>query len=111
MTYVRAAHATSVMRQYFVYILSSRSRQLYVGVTNSLSHRLAQHRDAKVSYTARYRIHRLVYCEIVDNPYDAIRREKQIKTLTRAKKIELICSMNPAWNELGKLFGLVDHGD
>ena len=96
----------SRVRQYVVYILSSRSRQLYVGVTNSLAHRLEQHRAGKVSYTARYRIHRLVYSEMTESPYSAIAREKQIKKLTRAKKIALIQSMNPAWNELAALFGL-----
>jgi putative endonuclease len=57
-------------------------------------------------YTARYRIQRLVYCEIVDDPMIAIAREKQIKGYRREKKIDLIRSMNPAWNDFGTLFGL-----
>jgi putative endonuclease len=96
------------VRQYWVYILSSRSRQLYVGATNDLALRLAQHRSSDSGFTHRYRVHRLVYFEPTGNPWSAIQREKQIKAFSRAKKVQLIQSMNPAWNDLGALLNLVE---
>jgi putative endonuclease len=66
---------------YFVYILASESCELYVGVTNDLSRRLAQHRSGlnQDTYTTKHRTFRLVYCESTDDVTAAIRREKQIK--------------------------------
>jgi putative endonuclease len=96
------------VRHYCVYILSSRSRHLYVGITNNLAIRLAQHRESDHGFTNRYRIDRLVYFESGNDPWAAIRREKQIKGYSRAKKLQLITSMNPAWNDLGILLGLVE---
>jgi putative endonuclease len=90
------------MRQLYVYILSSRSRTLYVGVTNNLRRRMTEHRSKKSKFSARYRIHRLVYYEQLGPPIAAIAREKQIKRWTRKKRIELIQSMNPAWNDLAE---------
>jgi putative endonuclease len=102
----RTTFVTSRVRQYFVYILSSRSRQLYVGITNNLHLRLAQHREGKHGYTSRYRIHRLVYWEMTTQAMVAIEREKQIKAFRREKKVGLIQSMNPAWNDLAGELGL-----
>jgi len=51
------------MRTYYVYILASKSRRLYVGVTGDLVQRLAAHHNCEVQSTARYRINRLVYVE------------------------------------------------
>lgn len=89
-------------RPYYVYILASDSRELYVGVTNDVYARVAQHRGVlnPNSYTARHQALRLVYCESTDNVLDAIRREKQIKGWTRRKKLELICQLNPDWADL-----------
>jgi putative endonuclease len=89
-------------RRYFVYILASDSRQLYVGVTNSLSVRLAQHRAGLDShgYTTKHCMRKLVYCEESNDILAAIRREKQIKVWTRAKKVRLIESLNPDWRDL-----------
>jgi|SRR5436190_6532303 len=88
------------MRQFCVYILASRSRRLYVGVTSNLLRRVAQHRDGLCTFTARYRISRLVYFECSANVLGAITREKQIKAWRRAKRVALVESSNPTWNDL-----------
>jgi putative endonuclease len=88
------------MRQFYVYILASRSRRLYVGVTNDLLVRLAQQRDGQCTFTARYRISRLVYFECTANVMSAIAREKQIKAWRRAKRVALIERSNPTWDDL-----------
>jgi len=86
---------------YYVYILSSRSRNLYVGVTNNITRRVAEHRQELVpGFTKRYRIHRLVHVEPFRNILAAIAREKQIKGWLRAKKIALIEEQNPGWDDL-----------
>jgi|SRR5690349_20479873 len=88
------------MRQFYVYILAGHSRQLYVGVTNDLLRRLVQHRQGECEFTAKYRIDRLVYFESTANVMGAIAREKQIKSWRRAKKLALIASINPGWDDL-----------
>ncbi len=86
---------------YFVYILASRSRTLYVGVTYSLRARVMQHRESVPgSFTARYRIHRLVHVEHFCYVGNAIAREKELKDWNRAKKIALIGGANPTWEDL-----------
>jgi putative endonuclease len=89
------------MRTFHVYILASRSRTLYVGVTNDIVRRLAQHRSAANSFSAQFRCTRLVYVESASDARSAIAREKQIKNWRREKKIALIQSTNPAWDDLG----------
>jgi putative endonuclease len=84
----------------YVYILASKSRCLYVGVTNDLRRRVNEHRTATKSFTADYRFTRLVYFEVHERPIVAIRREKRIKALLRQKKIALIEAENPAWDDL-----------
>ena len=87
--------------RFFVYILASRFRTLYIGVTNDLGLRLAQHRlRTPGTYTARYRIDRLVYVEEFSDIREAIQREKQLKGWRRARKIALIESTNPEWYDL-----------
>jgi putative endonuclease len=87
--------------EFFVYILSSRSRTLYIGVTRDLRIRVLQHREKKPgSFTARYNIHRLVYFERFQYVQNAIAREKELKDWNRARKIELIESTNPTWQDL-----------
>jgi putative endonuclease len=82
----------------YVYILSSRTRRLYVGVTSDLIRRVWQHRDGTIrGFTRKYSVNRLVYFEPSDQPMLAIRREKQIKTWARVKKLALVESMNPGW--------------
>ena len=88
---------------YYVYILANRSRTLYVGVTNDLIRRLAQHRDGPTtSFTRRYAVYRCVYMEWTSDVYAAIGREKQIKRWSRSKKIALIESQNPNWLDLSE---------
>jgi putative endonuclease len=68
----------------FVYILASKTRVLYVGVTNDLVRRMWEHRSGSVGgFTRRYGVDRLVYYEAVGKPADAIRREKQVKGWAR----------------------------
>jgi len=87
---------------YFVYILASRRNgTLYVGVSNDLIRRMAQHRDGQVEgFTARYGIKTLVYFEMHHDILEAIAREKRIKRWRRAWKLELIESTNPDWRDL-----------
>jgi putative endonuclease len=91
------------MRQYYVYILTSRSGTLYTGVTNSLHRRVYEHKHKLVEgFTSQYNVDRLVYFETFPNPRDAIGREKQIKGYRRSKKIALIESLNPKWQDLSE---------
>ncbi|AFL90044.1 putative endonuclease containing a URI domain [Terriglobus roseus DSM 18391] len=88
---------------YWVYILSSRSKTLYVGVTNSLVHRVLQHRDGKGSvFTTRYRVARLVHFESFQYIQDAIAREKDWKDWRRERKVALIEKGNPSWSDLAE---------
>jgi putative endonuclease len=87
--------------QFWVYILSNRSHILYVGVTNSLHKRVLEHRkQTPGTFTARYKITRLVYFESYQYISNAIAREKELKHWTRAQKIALVESVNPTWEEL-----------
>jgi putative endonuclease len=91
-------------REYYVYILASESRELYVGVTGNLTRRVAEHRTSldRDGYTAKHETKRLVYCEVTNDVQAAIRREKQIKGWTQWKKLELIETMNPDWSDLAE---------
>jgi putative endonuclease len=93
-------------REYFIYILASRSRTLYVGVTNDIERRLTEHRLGLSGFTGRYRVHRLVFLEAAPDADSAIAREKQLKGWTRAKKIALVESSNPAWDDLAQGWGV-----
>jgi putative endonuclease len=89
------------LNQYYVYILTNRSRTLYTGVTNNLVRRVYEHKQKLVrGFTEKYNIHQLVFYEETSDVNAAIAREKQIKGWTRAKKIALIESMNPEWRDL-----------
>ena len=91
------------MKQYFVYILTSNSGTLYVGMTNDLHRRVYQHKYKIIpGFTARYNVDRLVYFEVFKEPKQAIVREKQIKGWVRRKKIALIEESNPTWRDLSK---------
>ena len=83
-----------------MYLLASRSRALYVGVTNDVARRGAEHRAGLSVHTARYRIDRLVRVEAYPTPRDAIAREKQIKGWRREKKVALVALDNPTWRDL-----------
>ena len=95
-----------VKRSFYVYVITNRSGMLYVGVTNDLQRRLGEHRSGLGAFTGRYRLVKLVYYELADDPHTAIVREKQIKGWTRAKKLKLVRSTNPALKDLApELFG------
>ena len=89
------------MRQYYVYIVASPSRTLYTGMTNDLARRMFEHKHQLIpGFTARYNVDELVYFEETSDVNAAIAREKQIKGWTRAKKVALIQSTNPHWQDL-----------
>jgi putative endonuclease len=88
---------------YSVYIMASLSGVLYIGVTSDLQTRVRQHKAGTFEgFSKKYRCHRLVYYERYDYIQAAIGREKQLKGLTRKKKIALIESMNPRWHDLSE---------
>jgi putative endonuclease len=88
-------------RCYFVYILTNRTRTLYVGVTNNLPRRIYEHRSGEIpGFTSKYKIHRLVYFEDFVDIRQVIAREKEIKGWLRGRKIQLIESVNPGWKDL-----------
>ncbi len=87
--------------QYYVYIMSNKSRTLYIGVTNNLERRIYEHKQKIIpSFTSKYNITNLVYFELTNDVYSAIAREKQIKGWLRRKKVALIESVNPEWQDL-----------
>ncbi|MCU1271162.1 MAG: excinuclease subunit [Acidobacteriaceae bacterium] len=93
-------------KNYYVYIMASRSLNLYTGVTNSIYRRAVQHKFGEIEgFTKRYKINRLVYYETFGRVGRAIAREKQIKSWTRAKRIALIKTKNPAWQDLAEGWG------
>jgi putative endonuclease len=86
---------------YYVYILSSAGGVLYVGMTNDLLRRVAQHKQGQVpGFSQRYNVDRLVYFEHTHDVSAAIAREKRIKGWVRAKKVALVESMNAEWVDL-----------
>ncbi len=89
------------MKRYYVYIMASRSRTLYTGVTNDLHRRVYQHKQRLIEgFATKYNARRLVHYEVTSNVRAAIAREKQIKDWLRAKKIALIEGFNPTWQDL-----------
>jgi putative endonuclease len=86
----------------YVYILTNDSDKiLYVGVTSNLVKRVYEHKEKVVEgFTKKYNIGKLVYYEVLDDIESAIEREKQIKAGSRKKKIELIKSFNPTYQDL-----------
>ncbi|OIO51655.1 MAG: hypothetical protein AUJ11_01575 [Parcubacteria group bacterium CG1_02_44_65] len=92
-------------RYYYVYINTNRwNSVLYTGVTNNLLNRHYQHKikDNNISFTAKYKVNKLVYYEMFSNINDAINREKQIKGGSRKKKLELIKTINQKWRDLSE---------
>jgi len=88
-------------KQYYVYIATNKSFTLYIGVTNDLARRMHEHQNKMVKgFTSKYNIDKLVYYEIFNNPSEAIIAEKRIKGWTRKKKIDLIKTINPNFEEL-----------
>jgi putative endonuclease len=92
--------------EFWVYILTSRTGTLYVGITGYLGTRILHHKiDSIEGFTQKYQVHRLVYYESYQYVQTAIRREKQLKGWRREKKIALIEKMNPRWQDLAENWG------
>ena len=88
-------------KTYFIYIMSSLSKTLYVGVTNNLVRRVFEHKEGLFEgFTKKYQIKNLVYYEEYSDIREAIAREKQLKSWNREKKLTLIERLNPGWEEL-----------
>ena len=86
---------------FHVYILTSRTQRLYVGVTSDLRRRIYEHAQHLVGgFTQRYNVDRLVHVETFEDPTVAIAREKQLKVMSRARKITLVERANPTWRDL-----------
>jgi putative endonuclease len=93
-------------RRYYVYMMASRSRNLYTGMTSNIEARCVQHKTKVFAgFTADYNCNRFVWYESHDNPDRAIDREKRIKRWTRIKKLALINKINPTSVDLSEEWG------
>jgi putative endonuclease len=90
------------MADWYVYVVSNKAHTLYTGITNDLPKRVRQHKDRTYpnAFTARYTFNRLVYYEPSRDQKSAAIRERRIKNWPRAKRVALIESMNPNWDDL-----------
>ncbi|MEO0025634.1 MAG: GIY-YIG nuclease family protein [candidate division WOR-3 bacterium] len=94
-------------RQFYVYLMASKTETLYLGVTADLRRRVYEHKHKLVpGFTARYNINWLVWYEVYEDLVNAITREKQIKRWRREKKETLIRQMNPGWRDLSPAIGV-----
>ena len=92
-----------VMKEYYIYIISSDSGTLYVGVTNNLNRRVYEHKQLRIDgFTKKYKCTKLVFFEQCNDINTAIAREKQIKNWSRVKKENLIKISNPGWRDLSQ---------
>ena len=91
-------------KQFHVYIMTNRrDGRLYVGVTSNLLRRIQQHKEKRVpGFTAMYNLDKLAFYEPVPDAEQAIALEKQIKGWVRSKKVALIESLNPEWDDLAR---------
>ncbi|HHU90144.1 MAG TPA: GIY-YIG nuclease family protein [Clostridiaceae bacterium] len=89
---------------YYVYILTNWSNKvLYIGITNNLVRRCYEHKHKIIrGFTEKYNVNKLVYFDTTNDVSEAIKREKQLKGWTRSKKINLVESINPMWNDLSE---------
>ncbi|MBI2459133.1 MAG: GIY-YIG nuclease family protein [Parcubacteria group bacterium] len=89
-------------RYYYVYLLASkRNGTLYIGVTSNLADRIDKHKQGIYDgFTKKYKVDKLVYCEVYNDVRDAINREKQLKNWQRKWKIELVEKENSTWRDL-----------
>jgi putative endonuclease len=93
-------------RRYYVYIMASKSRVIYIGMTGFLMARVLRHRSGDGGeFTRKYGVHRLVYYELFQNVGRAIARETEMKKWRREKKLELIRAANPTWEDLAASWG------
>ncbi|MCH8988431.1 MAG: GIY-YIG nuclease family protein [Chloroflexi bacterium] len=90
-------------RQYYVYVMTNRSRTLYVWITNDLERRVHKHKSESIEgSTKRYKLNRLVYLDATSSIEGAVNREKELKKWRRSKKIDLIEAANPRWKDLSE---------
>lgn len=88
---------------YCTYIMASRSRTLYIGVTGNLHKRVYEHKWREhEGFTARYNCDRLVWFEGHQEVHKAIAREKELKGWRRDRKVALIEETNPTWADLSR---------
>jgi putative endonuclease len=93
------------MKNYYVYILTNKSKTLYIGVTNNLERRIFEHKNKLIDgFSKKYNLTRLVYFEVLNSIEDAIKREKQLKNWHRQWKINLIEEHNKGWKDLSLEF-------
>jgi len=92
------------MKSYYVYILASKKNgTLYTCVTSDLQRRLYEHKNnITKGFTSKYKVHNLVYFEETNDVNEALAHEKRIKGWLRKKKIKLIETKNPRWDDLAK---------
>jgi putative endonuclease len=103
MCHPERSEGSAFIVMYYVYVLASRSRNLYIGVTGDLDRRIFEHKNKLVrGFTSQYNIHRLVYYEVYGNVTSAIAREKELKGWRREKKIALVERENPTWDDLSE---------
>ncbi|MFA6426964.1 MAG: GIY-YIG nuclease family protein [Candidatus Magasanikbacteria bacterium] len=95
----------SSRKYYYVYITASISGVIYVGFTDCLVTRIKQHKKGTYqnSFSKKYKTNRLVYWEHYYSMDEAFKRERQMKTWRREKKMALIKKENPEWNDLYQL--------
>ncbi len=90
-------------KTYFVYVVASRTRVLYVGMTSNLHRRLFEHRTgARPGLSARYGTTRLVYYEAHNTERSAVSRSQMMRRWDRRAKVTLIESLNPGWTDFAK---------
>jgi putative endonuclease len=87
---------------YTVYIMTNQwNTVFYIGITSNLPKRVWEHKNKVVEgFSKKYNLNKLVYYEVFSHPYEAINREKKIKSLKRTKKIQLITAFNSEWEDL-----------
>jgi putative endonuclease len=91
------------MREYYVYMLASRSKRLYIGMTSDLERRVWEHKSKAIAgFTSRYNIDRLVWYESTNSAIDAAERERQLNRWRREKKVMLIELENADWQDLAE---------
>lgn len=90
-----------MVKQYWVYIMASRSGTLYLGITNNLERRVYEHKSGLIQgFSQKYQCHKLIYFEEYEDVNQAIAREKQLKNWHRPWKVNLIKSVNPTMKDL-----------
>ena len=89
------------MKTYYLYIMASKTGTLYIGFTSDIKQRVYEHKNHLLpGFTDKYNVERLLYIETFRDVFSGIQREKQVKAWRREKKVRLIDSANPKWDDL-----------